>query len=308
MRLYRSHLEIDSPPRGAVVTLGNFDGVHRGHQRLMQIVRERAVARGGESIVFTFRPHPVKVLAPQLAPPLITTYGRKIELIAAAGIDVVVEEPFDNVLAALSPRTFAEEILARRIGAQEIVIGHDFTFGRDRAGNIGTLEALGRELGFTVHIEPAVSIDGLVASSTKVRELVLSGRVQGAGLLLGRPYALRGRVVRGRGRGRTIGVPTANIATRDELIPKVGVYACRIHIEDDAHDHRAVTNIGWAPTFEGKEFTIEAHVLDFATDIYDHIVTLELVERIRDEKRFPSKEALVEQIHHDMKTARDLLA
>ena len=307
MRLFRSHLEIEAPLQNAVVTLGNFDGVHKGHQALMARVRTRAEARAGLAVAFTFRPHPVKILAPDLAPPLITTYARKIELLAATGLDVVLEEPFDERFASLAPRAFVEEVLVGRLGAKEIVVGYDFTFGKGRAGTVDTLRTLGEELGFEVYVESAVSVDGLVASSTKIREFVLGGRVRGAAVLLGRDHSLRGRVVRGRGRGRTIGVPTANLATRDELIPKVGVYACRVLIEGETQRRPAVTNVGWAPTFEGKEFTIESHILDYDADLYDRVVALEFAERLRDEKRFSSKDELVEQIQLDIHNARALL-
>lgn len=308
MRLYRGHLAIDAPVRHAVVTLGNFDGVHLGHQRLMAHIEERAAARGGESVVFTFRPHPVKVLAPLLAPPLITSYDRKLELLGALGLDVVVEEPFDASLAAHSPREFVEEVLCKRLDVEEIVIGYDFTFGRGRAGNVDTLRELGAERGFSVHVEPAFAVNGLVASSTKVREFVLEGRVRGAALLLGRHHTLSGTVVRGAGRGRTIGFPTANLACTDELLPRPGVYACHARLDGEEGLHRAVTNIGYAPTFAGKELTVEAHLLDFAADLYQRVVTLELVDHLRDERRFSGADALIVQIKQDAENARKILS
>jgi riboflavin kinase/FMN adenylyltransferase len=306
MRVLRGHRQISPPLRTPSVTIGNFDGVHLGHQALFARVRERAQALGGEAVVFTFRPHPVKVLAPELAPPLITPYEEKLRLIEGCGMDAVVEETFDLDLAALSPRAFVEQVLSGAVGAKDVVVGYDFTFGRDRAGNVELLRALGAELAFTVNLEPAVTVGGLVASSTKVREFLLEGRVRGAAIILGRDFSLRGTVVRGDNRGAQIGFPTANLATQHELIPKPGVYACRAAL--GAERHRAVVNVGYAPTFsQGRELTIEAHLLDFRGDLYGAELTLEFRHRLRDERRFPSVAELVEQIARDVEEAKALL-
>jgi riboflavin kinase/FMN adenylyltransferase len=287
------------------VVVGNFDGVHLGHQLLFRETRECARALGGEAVVFTFRPHPVKLLAPDLAPPLITPYEVKLDLIDRCGMDVVVEEEFTHELAAMNPREFAEQILVRAVGAKVVVVGHDFTFGRGRSGHVETLAALGWELGFEVRPIPAVTAGELIASSTKVREFILEGRVQGAAIILGREFSLGGTIVRGVGRGRTLGIPTANLRTEYELLPKPGVYACQAFVRDTRHP--AVVNIGYAPTFEGKELTIEAHLLGFSADLYGEEMTLQFRRRIRDERPFPSAEELKQQIARDIEETRSLL-
>jgi riboflavin kinase/FMN adenylyltransferase len=305
MRIYQGHAWIPTPLRSPAVTVGNFDGVHLGHQALLREARECARRWGGDSVVFTFRPHPVKLLAPDLAPPLISPYEVKLDLIARCGIDVVIEEPFTRELAEMPPREFAERILVRAIGARVVIVGHDFTFGRGRSGNVETLAALGWELGFEVRPIPAVTAGDLIASSTKVREFILEGRVRGAAIILGREFSLTGTVVRGVERGRTLGIPTANLRTDHELLPKPGVYACQAFVRGGRHP--AVVNIGYAPTFEGKELTIEAHLLDFSADIYGEEMTLQFRKRLRDERTFPSAEALKQQIARDIEEARSLL-
>jgi riboflavin kinase/FMN adenylyltransferase len=304
MQVFRGHLALPGPLRAPVVTIGNFDGVHLGHQRLFSVILERARARGGQAVVFTFRPHPVKLLAPELAPPLITPYEEKLRLIEQTGIDVAIEEEFNRELAAFSPRRFVDEVLVRAIGVRDIVVGYDFTFGRDRAGNVQVLTELGGELGFEVHVEPAFSVSGIIASSTKVREFVLEGRVGGAALLLGRSFSVTGTVVRGDGRGRKLGFPTANLQVENELIPKAGVYAGRAYVRGEAH--RAVVNIGFAPTFQSRGLTVEAHLLDTSGDLYGEKMTLEFTHHLREERRFPSVEELMAQIGRDVESARGL--
>jgi riboflavin kinase / FMN adenylyltransferase len=244
MQTARGHLALAAPPQQAVVAIGNFDGVHVGHQRIFQLCIDKARAAHGTACVLTFDPHPAKVLAPEVAPPLITTAARKLELMAACGIDLCVLEPFDRAFAARAPAEFVEDILVKSLAAREIVVGSDFTYGRGRAGTIETLRADGR---FAVTVVEKVTVDGLVASSSKVRELVLEGRVEGAARLLGRPFELSGEVVRGAGRGRQIGVPTANVRTQNELLPRIGVYAGFARVGDERH--KCVMNVGTNPTF-----------------------------------------------------------
>jgi riboflavin kinase/FMN adenylyltransferase len=304
MQIFRRHDEVRPRPAATAMTLGNFDGVHLGHQRLFARVRECARERGGQSVVFTFRPHPVKVLAPDLAPPLITPYEEKLRQIERCGIDVAVEEPFTPELSRVSPREFVDRFLVDALATRDVVVGYDFTFGRDRAGNVDMLRSLGRELGFEVHVEPPFAVGGIVASSTKVREFILEGRVRGAAIILGRDFALAGTVVAGQGRGRSIGFPTANLQTEHELIPKPGVYVCAAALGENRHP--AVVNIGWAPTFGARGLTVEAHLLDFSGDLYGARLTLEFRHRLRDERRFPSVEDLARQIALDVEEARHL--
>ena len=307
MLIARGHDQLERPLRRPVVAIGNFDGVHRGHAFLFDETRRQAQAGGGESAVLTFDPHPARVLAPALAPPLITTLDRKLELIAQAGVDVAVVEPFDRAFAARSPADFIDEVLVRGLGAAHVVVGYDFTFGQRRAGTVETLRADGR---FGVTVVPPVTVAGIVCSSTKVREFVAEGRVDGAALLLGRPHEVEGEVVRGDGRGRTIGIPTANLKPRTELIPKNGVYAGFGEIRSGAHAGRrfaAAINIGTNPTFVAERpVVIEAHLLDCDLDLYGATLRLEFVERLRGEERFPSVEALVAQIRKDVERARQV--
>jgi riboflavin kinase/FMN adenylyltransferase len=289
-----------------VVAIGNFDGVHLGHRRIFEHARERAAALSGQACVLTFEPHPAKVLAPDLAPPLITLLPRKLALIAESGIDLTIVEPFDAVFAARPPESFVDEVLVLALGVREVVVGADFTYGRGRAGTVETLAQAGRQRHFTVEIVPKVAVAGMVASSTKVRELVLEGRVGGAAQLLGRPFELSGNVARGDGRGRSIGVPTANLLLENELLPKHGVYAG--FARTSGIRHMAAINIGVVPTFhEGARVSVEAHLLDFGGDLYGQTLTLEIVARLRDEVRFPSVEALCAQIRADLQSARALL-
>lgn len=307
-------LPTDRRPRAPAVAIGNFDGVHLGHRRLFDEVRRRAQATGGASVVLSFEPHPAKVLNPALAPRLIATPERKRELVAAAGIDVLLLEPFDRALAGLPPTEFVERVIVRALGAKHVCVGFDFTFGKGRAGTTALLEELGRAHGFGVTVVPAVTVEGIVCSSTKVREFVLAGRVDGAALLLGRDPEVEGTVVTGAGRGRTIGVPTANLAPSTELLPAPGVYAgwaepARATAEPSFPRHRAAINIGTNPTFTagtaGAPVTVEAHLLDYAgPPLVGATVRLGFRRRLRAEQKFPTVEALVARIRQDIEATR----
>jgi riboflavin kinase/FMN adenylyltransferase len=289
-----------------VVAIGNFDGVHRGHAFIFDEARRWAQASGGEAVVLTFDPHPAQVLAPHLAPPLITPLGRKLELIARQGIDFTVVEPFDRALAQLSPAAFIDEVLVGGLGAKEVCVGYDFTFGAGRAGTTATLSQLGAARGLAVHVIAPVAVEGLVCSSTKVREFVLEGRVDGAARILGRAPEVEGEVVHGDGRGRSIGVPTANLRPDTELLPKNGVYAGWAELCDGpAARFSAAINVGTTPTFTAdRPVTVEAHLLDADVDLYGKRLRLGFVERLRSEERFPDKDALVAQIHADIAATR----
>ena len=291
---------------GLAVAIGNFDGVHVGHQRLLALARERGRVRGVPSAVLTFEPHPARVLAPSLAPPLLCTAARKQELIGEAGIDHLVIEPFTPQLAALSPEAFVERILVAGLGARDVIVGYDFTYGRHRAGTIDTLRATGAERGFAVHVVPQVTVHGLVASSTKIREFLLEGNVEGARLLLGRDFDCDGTVVPGHGRGRGIGVPTANLSTECEVLPRPGIYAVRVRV--DGTWHPAAASLGTNPTFvDGGPLTLEAHLIDFDGDLYGERLRVAFHTRLRDEARYPSVDALVAQIRRDIEAARAAL-
>jgi riboflavin kinase / FMN adenylyltransferase len=298
--------------KGAAAALGNFDGVHLGHRALIQAATEKG--KGG---VITFHPHPGKVLQPDLAPKLIATAERKLELLAEVGATFAVVQPFNTDFARTAPAAF-EQMLFDRLGLEACVVGADFTYGSKRAGNAATLATAAHARNATVHTVPQVVLEGVVVSSSKVREYILEGRVEAAERLLGRPFDLDGTVVKGAARGRTIGFPTANIDTDNELKPAPGVYAVRVrkqpseqHSARGAYDsswHAAAANIGVKPTFGGTEVTIEAHLLDFSGDLYGQLLRVQFIARLRPEMRFGSVAELTAQIKRDVERAREAIA
>jgi riboflavin kinase/FMN adenylyltransferase len=303
------------PLRHAAVAIGNFDGVHRGHQALVATARRLAASTGGDVVALTFDPHPARLLAPALAPPLISTLERRAELLGEAGADLVVIEPFTREFAAVEAEAFARDVLGRDLGVAHVVVGYDFSFGKARRGDTAMLEELGARFGFGVSVVRRVSVHGLTCSSTKVREFVLEGRVEGAEVLMGRPFEITGAVVRGAGRGRTLGFPTANIRSEAELLPRSGIYAAEAEVlgpgvgAGGGMTAPAAVSIGTNPTFETDgAVTIEAHLLDFEGDLYDRRLRLRFALRLRDERRFDSREALVAQIRADVARAREILA
>ena len=294
---------------GAAVTIGNFDGLHLGHRRLLERTRALAAETGVPSVVLTFEPHPVRVLAPSLAPPRIVTPSRKRALIRDAGIDVLIEQPFDRALASLASEAFAS-LLLDTLKARAVVVGHDFTYGQGRGGDVATLRTACEARGARLEVVAPVTVDGLVASSTKVREFVLAGNIEAAARLLGTPFVLSGPVVRGAGRGRTIGVPTANIAVREELMPALGVYATRVTLPGGT-THAGACNVGLNPTFrtEGASappVSVEVHLLDWSGDLYDSEIEVAFLSRIRAERKFPGVDALVAQIRADIEAVRQV--
>jgi riboflavin kinase/FMN adenylyltransferase len=308
MDIFRGHSALARPLRNPVVAIGNFDGVHRGHAFIFEQTRRLAQGLGGEAVVLTFDPHPAKILAPSFAPPLIATPARKLELLAAAGLDVAVLEPFDRAFASKSAEEFVGGVLAGALGARHVVVGYDFTFGQKRSGNVQLLADLGPRHGFGVTVVAPVTVDGIVCSSTKVREFVLEGRVDGAALLLGRDPEVEGEVVHGDGRGRTIGVPTANVKSETELVPKTGVYAGSCERLRDGRRWVAAINVGTNPTFvAGQAIRVEAHLLDCDEDLYGERLRVGFARRLRDEERFASRDALVAQIAKDVEETRAVM-
>jgi riboflavin kinase/FMN adenylyltransferase len=305
METYRGHSALPRPLRRPVVAIGNFDGVHRGHAFIFEQARQLAAGLDGEAVVLTFDPHPARVLAPEFAPPLITSLPRKLELIAQAGIDVTVVQPFDRAFASRTAPDFVTEVLAGGLGARHVVVGYDFTFGSKRSGDVKLLAELGPARGFGVTVIPPVTVDGIVCSSTKVREFTLEGRVDGARLVLGRDPEVQGEVVHGDGRGRKIGVPTANLRPEGELLPKNGVYAAWAERLSDGKRWVAAVNVGTNPTFTADHpVTVEAHLLDCDEDLYGQRLRVGFVKRLRAEERFASLEALVAQIRRDIEETR----
>jgi riboflavin kinase/FMN adenylyltransferase len=289
----------------SILTLGNFDGLHLGHQELVKMIIRRAREAGALSMVVTFRPHPLKILAPEKCPPLISIYEEKIKLFERLGIDVLVKIPFTLEFSAMSPEDFVRDVLCGTLGAKEIFVGYNYRFGRGREGDTQKLRSLGKKYGFAVREIEQIEIDGEVISSTKIRTLLRDGEVEHAAKLLGRTYAITGIVVRGDGRGKGLGFPTANIAPKHSIIPADGVYAVRLFVRERVYN--GIANIGMRPTFNKKVLAIEVHVFDFNEDIYGEDISLYFIKKIRDEKKFKSPEALASQIRSDIEVAKEVL-
>ena len=309
MKVIDNLQEITTPYRRAVVTIGNFDGVHLGHRALFAEVVRKSKAVDGTSVAMTFDPHPMQVLRKNYQPPLITLLEQKIELISSTGVDVMICVPFTRQFAELTPREFVEDILVRRIGTVAVVVGRDYSFGRHREGNVRLLRTFAELFDFELILADWIqrSEDGAERiSSTKIRELVMDGLVDAVRPMLGRSYQLRGTVTSGRNRGgRLLGFPTANLNLHDELCPKTGVYA--VSVEWDGRTYDGVANIGWSPTFDDHVFTVEVHILDFSENIYGQQIRVNFVQRIRDELKFSRVEELAEQIQADVVQTRQIL-
>ena len=297
---------IEKPLKNPVLTIGNFDGVHRGHLALFEKVKERARAIGGQSAVMTFEPHPIRVMKPGNGPLLITPTRQKLELIGKAGIDVLFCIPFTREFAAVSAEDFVKDILVGRIGIKEIVVGYDYAFGRNREGNIPLLREMGEKLGFLVHLVGPIHIDQTPVSSTSIRRLVQEGKLSEAKTLLGRDYQVEGTVVKGHQRGgRLLGFPTANLKPEDELLPKTGVYAVTVMIDEKTY--QGVTNVGYNPTFHDKALSVETHVLDYSGDLVGKKIRINFLSRLRGERSFQDIRELSEQIAKDIEDARTVL-
>ena len=305
MKVISSLENIKEPFAYAVITVGNFDGVHIGHQGLLKEVKKRADKMSGTSIVLTFEPHPLKVLKEKKIP-LITPFERKIELIEKLGIDVVICLPFTREFSKVSAREFVEEILLKKIGMREIVVGYDYTFGHKREGNIDLLKKLGDELGFKVCILGPILVDNMIVSSTRIRNLIMEGELEKVKTLLNRYYQVSGEVIAGHDRGgRLLGFPTANLKLVNEVFPKNGVYVVEVIYNNKVYG--GVTNIGFKPTFGNDALSVETHILDFDQNIYGKKIKLNFIKRLRNEKKFSSIEALAAQIKRDIEEARKIL-
>lgn len=289
------------------LAIGNFDGVHRGHQHLFRCVSEAARGFGGDCVALTFDPHPTRVLAPERAAPVITPLDRKLELLGAQGLDGVVVERFDVARSAQSAEDFVREVIVG-LGAREVFIGGDFRFGKGRSGDGALLATLGAKHGFSAHVVSFVESQGAVISSTRVRRCLADGDVAAVRDLLGRPYDLDGIVVHGDHRGRTLGFATANLRTGCEALPRDGVYAVRVRVLGESTARvGGVANLGNRPTFAAGR-SIEIHLLDTDRDLYGRTLRVEFTARLRDERRFDGIDALRAQITHDVGAARAALA
>ncbi len=313
MRIFRDIRDANLPGP-TFLTIGNFDGLHRGHQMLLDRLRQNATAQAGMSALLTFDPHPLRVLRPGSPLELLTTPEERLALAGELGIDVGVIQPFTPELAQLDPRAFLE-LLVRHLGLAGLTVGPDFALGRNRAGNLDVLAALGQEMGFALDVIQPVQVVGEEVRSYAIRQALVNGEVERAAGMLGRNYSISGVVVEGDRRGRTIGIPTANLRVDEErLLPADGVYANWVWPDDPATAPRlaGVTNIGMRPTVGGRERRVECHIFDFpqageSGDLYGKTVTLAFVQRLRPEQRFENLDGLIAQIHRDMAAARAIL-
>jgi riboflavin kinase / FMN adenylyltransferase len=301
------HLEqLPESARGGAVAIGNFDGVHRGHRRIVERLLERARELGRAAVVFTFDPHPVRLLRPEECPPPLTWTERKAELLAALGVDRVVAYPTDEALLALSPQEFFERIIVGALSAKAVVEGPNFYFGHNREGNVERLRELTATAEMTLDVVEPVVAEGEVVSSSRIRRLVAAGDVAAAARLLTAPYRIRGMVTHGAGRGAHLGFPTANLEAVDTLLPVAGVYAGRAWI--DGRGWAAAINLGPNPTFGEHALKVEVHLLDFDEALYGQPLEVEFLERMRDIQSFASTEELVRQLRVDVVAARRVAA
>jgi riboflavin kinase/FMN adenylyltransferase len=303
------HFPDDSRPSWLVhpvLALGNFDGLHRGHLKIIERVKRGAAEQGGTPMAMTFDPHPPRVVRPDKAPPLPMTSAQRLEALARAGIQCTAVVRFTHEVSQWDPETFVRRVLTDWLRVSKVWVGANFLFGHERSGNFSLLRTLGQRYGFRAEKIDPVRYKDFVVSSTRIRRLVGEGRVDEAGALMGHPYYIDGTVVRGRGRGREIGFPTANMETANELLPPHGVYATTLSI--DGIVRAALTNIGVRPTFGEQTVTIETYVLGYSDDLYERSVRLSFVQRLRDERAFPDVDALKAQLEADRRRAERLFS
>ena len=308
MKTFTNLADIIEPFENSFVTIGNFDGVHLGHQMLFSEVVSRAYQKQGTSVVVTFNPHPLQVIRPEIGIKLISTYEQKVEMIALAGIDVLVVIPFTRDFASTSAEVFVDEILINMIGVKELVVGYDYAFGKGRQGNIEFLRKQGELKGFPVTVVEPYYVDDMLVSSSKIRELVGQGRMLDVKKLLGRSYQIRGTVQEGKKRGGpVVGFKTANLhLSEEDLCPKHGVYVTQVVY--DGKCYGGVLNIGYNPTFGGNRLSAETHIFDFNQEIYGKKIKINLLKYLRGEKKFSGPEELATQIRDDIRQAREILA
>lgn len=298
--------EVSNPIcENTVVTIGNFDGVHNGHREIFRHMKEQSALRGFKSAVVTFEPHPLAVIAPHALPPMITTPAQKSVLIAEEGMDFLVIISFTADFCRVQADEFVRETLCGSLGMKHIIIGHDYRFGAGRRGDCQTLASLGRELEFTMEDTEPVGRDGIVFSSSLARRLIAEGDMEQTALVLGRYHMIGGKVVHGREIGRSIGFPTANIVTENELLPQDGVYAVFVRYQDRIHE--GACSIGINPTFAGSERSIEVFLLDFSKDLYGEEIEIFFVQRLRGVLKFTGAEELVKAINYDIAATRMVL-
>ncbi|HIJ69013.1 MAG TPA: bifunctional riboflavin kinase/FAD synthetase [Deltaproteobacteria bacterium] len=306
MQVFHGIQTVQRKLKNPAITIGNFDGVHKGHQALFQRVKQLAEELNGESVVVTFDPHPLEVLFPKKAPSFITSHRHKLDLIASCGIDATIIIPFDHEFSRMSAREFVEAVLVEKIGARAIVVGHDYRFGHSREGDIAFLKKLGEQYGFKVQIVTGLRVNDTVVSSTAIRQMIVSGNIKEANRLLGRFFEVSGTVIPGRKRGVSLGFPTANIRMPAITSPRTGVYV--VQAEVDGKTYGGAANLGYNPTFGDTDLSLEAHLFDFDQDIYGKPITVRFIDRLRNELRFSSPAELAAQIRKDVDTAKKILA
>lgn len=305
MHIIRNLVMLPAEARGGAVAIGNFDGVHLGHVAIMRRLLERADAVSGRAIVFTFDPHPVRVLRPEQCPPPLTWTERKAELLAAQGVDWIVAYPTDEKLLQLSAADFFQQIVRDALDARALVEGPNFYFGHNREGTIARLAELSNAAGVSLDIVPPVVVDGEIVSSSRVRQLVASGNVEEAARLLSSPYRIRGMVTHGAGRGAKIGFPTANLSAIDTLVPTHGVYAGRAYVGDATYP--AAINLGPSPTFGESTARVEVHVIGLDEALYGQPLEVDFLARLRDIRPFDSVAALVQQLGRDIERVKQII-
>lgn len=302
MQVFES-LEIAVKFANPILTIGNYDGLHLGHRRIIERIKLKAREQKGTSMLMTFHPHPLTILKPEKFVGLITPLHVKRRLIEEAGVDVLFIVPFTDEFHLINPELFVDSLLMEKLGIKGLIVGYDFKFGKGGKGNVEYLASKSTEYGFFFEIQAAITLDGEKVGSNRIRKMIQDGDVRKAAAHLGRPYMIEGTVIKGDGRGRTIGFPTINLKSDFPLIPKRGVYISMVEI--DGKKFSAVTNIGYNPTFDGQGLTIETYILDFSQDLYGREIALYFLNRIRDEVKFSSVDELKGGIWKDVETARE---
>lgn len=301
MEIIQGIENLKSQLRNPVVTLGNFDGIHIGHQRIFQKVIDNAKRMSGESVVITFDPHPLKILSPEQCPPLLTPFRKKMMFMEKTGVEKVLCIQFTKAFSQIAPHDFVKQILMEKIHAKKIIIGYNYRFGKGKSGTADSLKEICSSLGIEVEVVEALVVDDIPVSSSKIRELIRDGEVEKATKLLGREYLVMGRVIPGTQRGHSLGFPTANIDMIEELYPKPGVYAVRAEWHHQLFN--GLANLGFNPTFDAKRLSLEVHLLNFNHEIYGDELQVSFIRRIRDEIRFSSLKELIGQIQRDIEWA-----
>ena len=307
MKVFRDAKEVQlGVINGSIVALGTFDGVHIGHKAVLDKCVSQAKQEGAPSFVFTFYDHPSRVISPKCAPKSLTDLEDRLALFQKAGIQYTVLTHFDAKMARVTPREFIENILIGFLGVKQVIVGFNYTFGWKAKGNADYLKDLGKVYGFDVHISMPVEINGVTVSSTEIRTALAKGNIETASDMLGRPFSIKGKVIKGDNRGKLLGYPTVNLDVSDDFaLPKQGVYAAFIYFNDRLF--KAVTNIGMRPTFYGKNVTVETHILGFDGDLYGANLRVLFCKRLRDEKKFGSSDELIYQISKDIKETDNIL-